>query len=280
MICLSATNHTLEVTTSAAVAIDVVVAFVEHSDTGGKFDTQRSKISTATTTTVLDAPPALKSRQVKLVNIMNTSGTACTVTLKDDLGGVECVFAQVVVGPGERLQYADGLGLSSFTNSGGVKSSINQGSATITNAMSAAVLASDVVNNNATANTIASVTGLSFPVLAGKTYYFRFMIQYSAAATTTGSRWSITGPTTTRLNYQSEYSLTATTTTSGRQFTTYDLPAGSNATSATTAGNMADISGMITPSADGDVIARFASEVSNSAITALAGSVVYYQQLN
>ena len=33
------------------------------------------------------------------------------------------------------------------------------------------------------------------------------------------------------------------------------------------------------PSVDGTVIARCASEVANSAITAKAGSVVYYQQL-
>jgi hypothetical protein len=280
MICLFATDHTLEVTTSAAVAVDVSVSYVDHTVTGGTLGGQDTLISTATTTTVLAAPAASTQRQIKMVNILNTSGTACTVTVKKDVGGTEYDLAQVVIGPLERLQYLDGLGWQSFTNSGGVKSSINQGSATITNALSAAVLASNVVNNNATANTIASVTGLGFPVLAGKTYYFKFVIQYTAQATTTGSRWSITGPTTTRLNYQSEYSLTTTTSTSGRQFTAYDLPAGANASSATTTSNFAVIEGMITPSADGDVTARFASEISGSAITALAGSAVYYQQLN
>jgi hypothetical protein len=42
---------------------------------------------------------------------------------------------------------------------------------------------------------------------------------------------------------------------------------------------MAFVWGVIKPSANGDVIARFASEIANSAITAKAGAVVYYQEL-
>jgi len=61
--------------------------------------------------------------------------------------------------------------------------------------------------------------------------------------------------------------------------TSYDLPAASNATSATTAGNIAIVEGFIQPSANGTVIARFASEIASSAIVAKAGSVCYYQQI-
>jgi hypothetical protein len=215
-----------------------------------------------------------------MINIINTGVTANTVTVKKDISATEYDLVTVILGPSERLQYLDGLGWSAFANSGGVKNSINQGTATITSALSAAVLGSNVINNNAVANTIQDVTGLSFPVLAGKTYYFQFHIQYTAAATTTGSRWSINGPAFTRLNYRSEYSLAATTTTRNAQNTAYGLPAASNASSSTTTSNWAKIEGMITASADGDVIARFASEVAGSAITALAGSVVYFQQLN
>jgi hypothetical protein len=64
----------------------------------------------------------------------------------------------------------------------------------------------NVVNNNASANTIADVTGLSFPVTAGTTYRFYAMIRYSSAATTTGSRWSVSAPANpTLLNYVSRY---------------------------------------------------------------------------
>jgi hypothetical protein len=215
-----------------------------------------------------------------MINIINTGVTANTVTVKKDISATEYDLVTVILGPSERLQYLDGLGWSAFANSGGVKNSINQGTATITSALSAAVLGSNVINNNATANTIQDVTGLSFPVLAGKMYSFRFEIMYAAAATTTGSRWAINGPTFTRLNYISEYALAATTTTRNPNNIGYDLPAASNTGSGSTTSNMAIINGMIVPSADGTVIARFASEIAGSAITALAGSVVYFQQLN
>lgn len=140
------------------------------------------------------------------------------------------------------------------------------------------VLGSDVTNNNAVANTIADVTGLSFAVTAGNTYYFEFVIPYTAAATTTGSRWSINGPgSPTLLNYRSEYTLTATSMTLNSA-SAYDTPAASSASSLTT-GNVATIWGIIKPSSDGTVIARFASEVSSSAIVAKAGAFLRYMQV-
>jgi len=134
------------------------------------------------------------------------------------------------------------------------------------------VLPSDVTNST---TTIADVTGLSFPVTSGITYKFKFYIIYTAAAATTGSRWSINGPATTLLNYTSRYTLTATTQTQNFQ-AAYNVPAAANLTSLT-AGNCAIIEGVITPSANGTVIARFASEIAASAIVAKAKSYVEYQ---
>lgn len=137
-------------------------------------------------------------------------------------------------------------------------------------------LSGNVTNNNAVANTIADVTGLSFPVTSGVRYKFRFYITYTSAATTTGSRWAINGPSTTELNYFSYYTLTATSQTTNFAVA-YDIPAASNASSLT-AGNVAIIEGIIMPSANGTVIARFASEILNSAIVALANrSYVDYE---
>lgn len=134
-------------------------------------------------------------------------------------------------------------------------------------------LGSDVINNNATANTIANVTGLSFAVVAGTTYHYSALINYTSAATTTGSRWSISGPATpTTLSYTSTYTSGATTQTVNYA-SAYDIPAASN-TASLTAGNTARIDGVITPSASGTVTVRFASSVANSAITAKAGSTL------
>ena len=149
------------------------------------------------------------------------------------------------------------------------------------NAISRTFLANDVVNNNASANTLADVTGLSFPVTANITYAFKFFIVYSSAATTTGSRWTINGPATTFMNYTSQYTLTATSITNNAGVSAYNTPSGASASSLAS-NNIAIIEGIIRPSADGTVIARFASEISASAITAVASgkSYVEYQAIN
>ena len=281
MITLTATTHILELTTGSATNVDVFVSYADHTTSGATLGDQQTLITTGTTTTILAAPVASTQRQIKYISVNNTSATTNAVTVKKDISATEYdIFGPVTLGANERLEYLDGQGWKVFANSGAIKSSINQGSATISTTKSAAVLSADVTNNNAVANTIANVTGLSFPVTSGHVYIFEFNIFYTANATTTGSRWSINGPATTTLVFASEYSLAATTTTRNANVITYDLPAASNATSAgTTTGNTAVIWGIITPSANGDVIARFASEVAGAAIVAKAGSTVYYQEV-
>lgn len=136
-------------------------------------------------------------------------------------------------------------------------------------------ISADVTNNNIVANSIADVTNLSFSVTSGVKYQFECNIWYTAGATTTGSRWSINGPATTSLAYESRYALSTTTQTLNN-LTAYDTPAASSTSSTATTGNNATIKGFIQPSASGTVIVRFASEVSNSAIIAKAGSSCEY----
>lgn len=141
-------------------------------------------------------------------------------------------------------------------------------------------LTTDVVNDEAVANTIADVTDLGFTVLANETHWFRFHILYDADAKTTGSRWSINGPAApTLLAYRSQYGLTTASIVANEGLSSYDLPAGASASSPATSGNVAIVEGVITTSQDGEVIARFASEVSAAAITAKAGSFVEHRRL-
>lgn len=133
-------------------------------------------------------------------------------------------------------------------------------------------LLADVTNANAVANTLADVTGMSFPVVAGGSYWYEFTIAYTAAATTTGSRWVLNGPAVTALNHRGEWTLTATSVTVNCA-SAYNIPAACNATSLAT-GNIATLWGVIRPSANGTVQLRFASEVANSAITAKIGSTL------
>lgn len=137
------------------------------------------------------------------------------------------------------------------------------------------ILAADVINNSAIANTLADITGLSWAVINGTRYQFECRILYTAALATTGSRWTINGPTATTVVYTSNYPSSAI----ARNFyngTAYNIPATSNASSAATIWNVAIIEWFITPSANGNIVVRFASEIASSAITAKAGSTCEY----
>jgi hypothetical protein len=283
MIILSETTDNLQVVLGGTVTTNQLKCFTSWRDrTSTTFVAGRTVAVTNNTTDVnlAAAPASSTQRVIDYISVYNDDTVNATVTIKLDANGTEYILFKTTLATGEKIEYHEGQGFKVIANSGAVKQSINQGNNTIGTALTAVVLGSDVTNNNAVANTIADVTGLSFPVTAGNTYVFEFNILYTSAATTTGSRWSINGPTTTLLVYASEYSLAATTTTRNANLTAYNLPAGSNATSGNTASNQAKIWGIIRPSANGTVIARFASEVANSAIVAKAGSVCYYQQTN
>lgn len=136
-----------------------------------------------------------------------------------------------------------------------------------------------VSNSHATANTLADITpvtgpSLSFPVEAGGVYDFEFRIPYTAAATTTGARFCVNGPAKDYLHTVATWPLTSTTQVIANH-SDYNLPSAAGATSLT-AGGLAIIKGTIAPTADGDVIARFASEVSGSAISVKPGASVTY----
>lgn len=283
MIVLTETTDNLQLVLSGAPASQQPRAMSCWRDINTTDYTPGRTLINANSSTDVNIVPAPSSgfrRVVDFISIFNQDTASVTATVKLDANGTEFNLVTVTLAPGERLEYADGVGFRVLNTTGAAKTALNQGASPTASTFSTAVLASNVINNNAVANTIQDVTGLSFPVVANRRTYFEFNILYDAAATTTGSRWSISGPTFSRLVYGSEYALTTTTTTRNALLTAYDLPAASNATSAVLSGNLAIIWGFIEPTADGNVTARFASEVISSAITALAGSFVRYQQMN
>lgn len=279
MLLLTSTSDKIQAISSSTAPLEVHATFVDNdagSITPGRLNTE---ITTATTTDIVASPGSSIQRNLQSLVIRNAhASTSNDVTIRHTDGTTAVDIFKATLAAGESIQFLDGVGFQVLTIAGAVKTSQNQGTNTIGSALSAAVLGSDVTNNNATANTIADVTGLSFAVTSGKKYYFKFIIQYTAAATTTGSRWAINGPGGT-MRYKSEYSLTTTSNTVNEGVTAHDTPAASSASSAATAGNTAIIQGFYEASASGNVIARFASEISSSAIVAKAGSVVYYQEV-
>lgn len=277
MTILASTSDLLRIVTSAAVTVDVHASWVDHDGTTATPGRTNTPISTQTTTTVVAAPASSTYRKVKVLTVRNRhASTAVTITVIHTDGTNAMELIRVTLSAGETLHYHESAGFWVADSAGRQKNNDSAGGAlAAVNALNLVVLSGDVTNNNATLNTIADVTGLSFPVTANETYWFLFSIAYTSAATTTGSRWSINGPASpTLLHYTSDYTLTATTTTFNSA-TAYDIPAASNASSLT-AGNIARIEGFIRPSANGTVIARFASEIANSAIVAKAGSLLQW----
>jgi len=235
--------------------------------------------------TAVNAVPAPASgiqRVVDYLSVINSDSVNQVVTIQLSDNGTVYELYQVVLGPNERVEYVEGHGFRTYNSAGAEKLVTTATNNVVSSGLSMVVLDTDIINNNAIANTIANITGLSFPVVAGQQIYFRFMIRYLTAATTTGARFSLLGPASpTYLGYDSRYSLTATTETNNRSLQAYDLPAASNVTASSSlaGGNIAEIMGFIRPSADGTVIGRFASEIANSAVTVKAGSFVEYQVL-
>ena len=285
MIVLDTTTDSIEVVLAGAITTNQLPCYVSWRDrTSTTFIAGKTLINTNSTTPVniSGSPTASTQRLIDELSVYNADTANATVTIRFNANGTTYILFQVVLAPTETLKYQEGEGFFVTASTGARKLSINQGANASATGMTTVVLGSDVINNNGVANTIADVTGLSASLTANKMYWFKFVIYYTSAATTTGSRWAVntSAGTAANLSMVSEYSLTTTTTTRNALIQAFDSPSAANATSATTTNNMAILEGYFIPTANCTFIARFASEVLSSAITAKAGSVLFYQQLN
>lgn len=281
MLVLDTTTKSLEVilTASSTAPLNISTSYREITATGYSAGSTLANTNGTTQVTALAAPASGAQRVVDDLVIFNPNAASAEVIVRYNLASNYFVLHRVILNQYERLQYSDNDGWTVYTAAGAPKIAMSQGITATSGSQGTTVLGADVINNNATANTMQDVTGLSFPVVANNRYRFLFVINYQSAATTTGSRFSINGPAFSLLSYASEWSLTTTSLTFNTGLGAYDLPAASNASSASTAANQAVIRGHITPTVDGTVIARFASEVLSSAITVKAGSYVEFQQV-
>lgn len=281
MIVLSEITDNFRIVLGGAITTNQLQCVTSWRDrTSTTFVAGRTTVLTNNTTDVnlASAPASNTQRIVDFMSVYNADTVNATVTIKLNANGTDFILFKTTLATGETIQYNEGKGFYVVANSGAIKTSINQGNNTIGSSLTAVVLGSDVINNNAVANTMQEVTGLGFNVTAGNKYYFKFIIPYTAAATTTGSRWGVSSASAiTLLSFTSEYTLTSTTSTRNEMVQAYDSPASSNASSVVSS-NICIMEGFFIPTSNGSLMARFASEVSASAITAKAGAVCYYQQ--
>lgn len=285
MITLSSSTEKIEVLLDSSSTLLELVATGRNLTPNGSVLIMNILASNGVTPVNISGSPTTDYKLlIDFISVYNNEASASkTVTIRFNNGSSTFIFFKVTLAAGEKLEYTEARGWIVYATTGAIKNSINQGAnAPTSNAISTSVLSGDVINNNAVANTIQSVTGLEFIAEAGKTYWFKFIIPYTAAATTTGSRWGLNASAglATNLSFTSEYSLTSTTTTRNANVQAFDSPAASNATSASLLNNLCIMEGYFTPTSNCTLTARFASEVSASAITAKAGAIVYYQKTN
>lgn len=124
MIRLTATNQSLELVTSSAAPVDVVVAFADvtaDDATGGAAD---FGIAAAATTVIVPAPAASTQRQIQTITIRNKSNSlANTVTVIKDVGGTEREIIKVTLRVGDLLEYSEDGGWCVIDASGTVRAS-------------------------------------------------------------------------------------------------------------------------------------------------------------
>lgn len=261
-----------------ATQIDCLVSYRDRTSTTYTTASNLATSNGTTDTIILGAPAAGTQRIVDYINIFNNNAGNVTLSIFMLEGATKFILTLITLQSSERLEF-NGSEFISYTTTGAVKSSQTNLTSPISSARNQLVLSSPVTNNNAVANTLQD-TGLEFLATLNKVYYFNAMIFYTAAATTTGSRWVLNSAgVASRIQFSSKYSLTTTTSTINSRVSGYNLPAAANATSATTTANLAELEGFIVITTTDLVKIRFASEVAGSAIVALAGSFIEFQEV-
>lgn len=142
------------------------------------------------------------------------------------------------------------------------------------------ILGADYINDNAVANTLEDITGLSFAVVSGGSYFWEATIWFVPNITSNGARWSASGPAGNAV-----HSYLAPTTVTGHAVINSQTYGGPSAASSTTAsatanGNIVTVRGFVSATADGTVQLQVASEEAGpSQITVRAGSFIKYERV-
>lgn len=118
---LSATTHSLELVTSAAVATHYVASYSDIDRSGSTAlipGSSQGTMSTATDTTIVSAPSASVYRVIRSLSIRNTSAGTQTVTVQKDVGGTEYEITKATLLTGQALIYEDGSGWDVYNADG------------------------------------------------------------------------------------------------------------------------------------------------------------------
>jgi hypothetical protein len=260
---LNGTTDKIQVVTSAAAAVDVVASWADLN--GGAVTPGRTctAISTAATTDVVATPAASTTRNVRMMTIRNRDAAVQTdVTVLYNAGGTTYQLAKRTLNAGDELVYIEGVGFRTITG--------------LSKFIATLMCTADVVE---AASAFKDITGLTWPVKAGRHYVFEAQLIYQTNATTTGAQFGINGPASPSLLKIGSIntvtpSATAAVVAEGTA-AAYDTAVPAQTTGPGTTDVMGTLAGAIIPSVDGQVALRMKSEVAVAAgLTVRAGSWV------
>jgi hypothetical protein len=279
MIILNQTTDTIKIKLESSTTINPFKCYASFRDSDDSSFLPKNNgvwISNTSDTVLIGAPASNFSRGVDYMSIFNDDTVSNTVAVILDLNGTQYQLAKVILLSKEKLEYTDLGGFVVKTAKGETKVDNYTSISPSSSILNKTVITSDV--SNAT-QTLADVTGLSFPVKAKRLYWFSFFVRYTSTVSTNGALFTINGPAFNYLMYNSAYS----NATNNANTTNTNLIAYNSGTTSANTGNIAmgggTIVGLIEPSADGTVIARFRNELASNTITTIAGSFVRWREL-
>src|SRR5215207_3821521 len=123
MILLASTTDKIQVITGTAItAVVVHASYIDNASGTITPGRENTSITTAATTDVVDPPAASTYRNVKTINIRNTSASSSTlVTVRHTDGTTAVDLFQTTLGPAETMTYVEGMGWDVFLNDGSHK---------------------------------------------------------------------------------------------------------------------------------------------------------------
>jgi hypothetical protein len=281
MIILTNTTDILKVVLAEAKNPTNVKCYASYRDTTSSTITPGRNATSSNGSTAVNLVPAPASstqRIVDYISIHNTDSEFKTVSIQfDDNGTAHNLFVGII-NQNEKIEYQESEGFRILSSTGAIRITDGNGAPTRSSTVNFVLKSTDQTSSS---DTFADITGLSFPVSAGRTYWYRFVIPYTATNTSTGIRFAVSGPSGTPpiLYYYTDVTSTTSARFIQRGITTYDGTSNSS-TSASSTANIGVLEGVITAPDNGNVILRFSREVGViTSVTQKAGAFVKYLEI-
>jgi len=106
-------NDKIQVVSSQSIAVDCHVSAMDYDGSNATSYRKNTAITTASTTDISVAPASGITRNIKTINIRNKNNSTNTIITVQHTDGTTTVeLYRNVVGPGQTLQYVEGVGWS------------------------------------------------------------------------------------------------------------------------------------------------------------------------